>query len=56
MKKIIIGYDHHCPFTSKCIGSGNLCPFYVFLLFAGLALMSTCLSVFIIIDSASRNN
>ena len=24
-------YDHHCPWTSKCIGGGNLCRFYVFL-------------------------
>ena len=23
-------YDHHCPWTSKCIGRGNLIPFYVF--------------------------
>ena len=27
----ITGYDHHCPFTGKCIGSGNLFPFRVFL-------------------------
>jgi hypothetical protein len=24
-------YDHHCPWTSKCIGGGNLIRFYVFL-------------------------
>ena len=24
-------YDHHCPWTSKCIGGGNLCWFYMFL-------------------------
>jgi hypothetical protein len=23
-------YDHHCPWTSKCVGGGNLLPFYVF--------------------------
>lgn len=27
----IKGYDHHCPWTGKCIGSGNLYPFYAFL-------------------------
>mmetsp|Transcript_34063 Transcript_34063/g.30831 ORF Transcript_34063/g.30831 Transcript_34063/m.30831 type:complete len:170 (+) Transcript_34063:192-701(+) len=27
----ISGYDHHCPWTGKCIGKGNLIPFYVFL-------------------------
>ncbi len=26
----IEGYDHHCPWTSKCIGKGNLKAFYVF--------------------------
>jgi hypothetical protein len=27
----ILGYDHHCPWTSKCIGQGNLKEFYVFI-------------------------
>ena len=27
----IEGYDHHCPWTSKCIGSYNLFSSYVFL-------------------------
>ncbi len=27
----IKGYDHHCPWTGKCIGEGNLWGFYVFL-------------------------
>jgi hypothetical protein len=26
----IEGLDHHCPWTSKCIGKGNLVTFYVF--------------------------
>lgn len=26
----IEGYDHHCPWTSKCIGRDNLKTFYVF--------------------------
>lgn len=29
----IIGYDHHCPWTSKCIGKGNLMCFYLFVSF-----------------------
>ena len=29
---LIIGYDHHCPWTSKCIGKGNLKMFYVFVI------------------------
>ncbi len=31
----IAGYDHHCPWTGKCIGKGNLQEFYNFL-FIGL--------------------
>lgn len=27
----IVGYDHHCMWSSKCIGKGNLCYFYLFL-------------------------
>lgn len=27
----IRGYDHHCPWTGKCIGRGNLMPFNLFL-------------------------
>lgn len=26
----IKGYDHHCPWVSKCIGKGNLAQFYAF--------------------------
>jgi len=26
-------YDHHCPWTSKCVGGGNLTWFYAFLAF-----------------------
>jgi len=25
------GFDHHCPWTSKCIGKKNLTAFYTFL-------------------------
>ena len=27
----VIDYDHHCPWTGKCIGGKNLTFFYVFL-------------------------
>ena len=31
-KVCIRGFDHHCPWTGKCIGAGNLYPFYAFLI------------------------
>ena len=27
----IEGYDHHCPWTSKCIGKRNKYSFYMFM-------------------------
>ena len=29
-KICIVGYDHHCGWSSKCIGSGNLFYFWIF--------------------------
>ena len=26
------GYDHHCPWTTKCVGRGNLYLFYIMLI------------------------
>jgi len=28
-----LGLDHHCPWTSKCVGKNNLKSFYVFVSF-----------------------
>ena len=28
----VMNYDHHCPWTGKCIGKYNLFPFYWFLI------------------------
>ena len=35
--------DHHCPWTSKCIGENNITLFYAFL--CTLSIFSTCLFV-----------
>ena len=32
----IIGYDHHCPWTGKCIGEGNKNYFRLFIIFTFL--------------------
>ena len=32
-----IGYDHHCPWTSKCVAEGNKRVFYSFLMFCLIA-------------------
>jgi hypothetical protein len=29
----IEGYDHHCPWTTKCIGKNNKTVFYIFVCF-----------------------
>ena len=34
------GLDHHCPWSSKCIGEGNMTPFKCFLF------MTVCLMVY----------
>lgn len=33
----IEGYDHHCPWTGKCVGKGNVRYFYAWLFFLVLA-------------------
>eukprot|EP00923_Selenidium_pygospionis_P055262 GHVN01096360.1.p1 GENE.GHVN01096360.1~~GHVN01096360.1.p1 ORF type:complete len:329 (+),score=41.27 GHVN01096360.1:268-1254(+) len=34
----IAGYDHHCPWTSKCIGEDNVCEFYTWVITGLLAI------------------
>lgn len=39
-------HDHHCPFTGKCIGSGNTIPFHIFLLTIFLCIFQFALWVY----------
>ncbi|CAD7953661.1 unnamed protein product [Amoebophrya sp. A120] len=32
-------FDHHCPWTGKCIGAGNIVSFYRFLSFSGCTIL-----------------
>ena len=47
-----MGHDHHCPWTSKCVGANNMREFYGFTattlvfiiyLFASMAMSATSL-------------
>jgi hypothetical protein len=38
-------YDHHCPWTSKCIGGRNLKRFYFFLSFTPIYLIYITIAV-----------
>lgn len=34
----VMGLDHHCPWTSKCIGKKNICYFYIYVTFTFILL------------------
>jgi hypothetical protein len=34
----IEGFDHHCPWTSKCVGKGNIIAFNLFVMTTGIYL------------------
>jgi len=39
------GYDHHCPWTTKCIGKKNLWLFYAFILFTFAYVMNLFIAI-----------
>ena len=39
------GYDHHCPWVSKCVGKGNLKSFYIFVFSTFAYLISLILAL-----------
>jgi hypothetical protein len=51
----IIGYDHHCPWTSKCVGSGNLKSFYIFVAFTMVLFGYLIFSVSLISSNIENN-
>ena len=44
----IKGYDHHCPWISKCVGKNNISRFYFFASFS-LFYMMACMLAFLIL-------
>ena len=44
----IRGYDHHCPWTSKCIGTNNLTRFYIFIIMTPIYLIYISVSFIIV--------
>jgi hypothetical protein len=49
----IEGYDHHCPWTSKCIGKGNVIPFYIFLIMTPILLLYCSITLASVLQSSS---
>ena len=53
----IEGFDHHCPWTSKCIGKGNIVPFYVFIVSTPIFMISAIfLMMSVLIVMAEKAN
>ena len=48
----IEGWDHHCPWTSKCIGKGNLCRFYIFVTMIPIFLVFTFITFSTVMSDA----
>jgi len=46
--------DHHCPWSSKCIGGGNIKAFYVFLFSFTLQLVVLFVIGFIVFGDESE--
>lgn len=49
-------YDHHCPLSGKCIGQGNIIPFYVFITTVFLAIIYFAFWCISIIAVAKRRD
>ena len=52
----IIGFDHHCPWTSKCVGANNKNIFYIFVFSTFILLIYFICGAFLLIVLADDNN
>ena len=52
----IIGADHHCPWTSKCVGANNKKIFYIFVFSTFILLIYFICGAFLLIVLADDNN
>jgi hypothetical protein len=52
----IEGHDHHCPWTSKCIGKRNLKSFYMFVAFSFALLGTLFFGLLTMNDSSFHGN
>ena len=50
------GYDHHCPWTTKCVGRGNLYLFYIMLISTFMLFGYFIVSVVLMSIYVSNNN
>lgn len=49
----IEGYDHHCLYTSKCIGSKNIMTFHAFLTLMFVLMLYDGIEIILVINSDS---
>lgn len=49
-------YDHHCPWTSKCIGGGNLKRFYLFVGMVPVYLVYVFIAFSILMSEVAMKN
>mmetsp|Transcript_7218 Transcript_7218/g.13264 ORF Transcript_7218/g.13264 Transcript_7218/m.13264 type:complete len:138 (-) Transcript_7218:2076-2489(-) len=50
----IRGYDHHCPWTGKCIGEGNIYSFHIFVGSLLVSLIMIILTTAVCLSSLTR--
>lgn len=48
-------YDHHCPWTSKCVGKGNMVFFYLFLLSIFLTMIYLTVAFVFAMEQYTKN-